>query len=70
MAAPDNNSMFFKERAAASERSMNDCSRKENVHLLPNIFFYVEDCVPASRNISMFFNERAAASEKVFNDCF
>ena len=35
---------------------------KENVQL---IFFYVEDCVAASRNISMFFKERAAASKKI-----
>ena len=38
---------------------------KENLQLLLNIFFYVEDCVAASRNISMFFEERAAASEKI-----
>ena len=38
---------------------------KENVQLLLNIFFYVEDCMAASRNILMFFNERAAASEKI-----
>ena len=38
---------------------------KENLHLLLNIFFYVKDCVAASRNISMFFEERAAASEKI-----
>ena len=38
---------------------------KENLQLLLNIFFYVKDCVAASRNISMFFEERAAASEKI-----
>ena len=38
---------------------------KDNVQLLLNIFFYVEDCVAASRNISMFFKERAAASKKI-----
>ena len=43
---------------------------KENVQLLPNIFFYVEDCVAAFKNISVFFNKRAAAPEKIFNDCF
>ena len=37
---------------------------KENLQLLPNIFFYVEDCVAASRNILTFFNERAAASDR------
>ena len=29
------------------------------------IFFYIEDCMTASRNISMFFNERAAAFKKI-----
>ena len=38
---------------------------KENLQLLLNIFFYVKDCVAASRNISVFFEERAAASEKI-----
>ena len=38
---------------------------KENVQLLLNIFFYVEDCVAASRKISMVFKERAATSEKI-----
>ena len=35
---------------------------KENAQL---IFFYVEDCMPASENISLIFKERATASEKI-----
>ena len=38
--------------------------RKKNMQLLLNIFFYVEDCVTASRNTSMFSNEHAAPSER------
>ena len=37
---------------------------KENVQLLPNLFFHVEDCVAAFENISIFFNEHAASSER------
>ena len=70
--------LLFKECVAASEyisyflknvrlllKDINErhCFWKENVQLPPNIFFYIENCVAASRNISMFFNERAAASE-------
>ena len=44
---------------------------KEDVQLLLNIFFYVEDCVAASGNISMIFKESATASEKIsMCDCF
>ena len=43
---------------------------KENVQLLLNIFFYVEDCVAASRKISMVFKERAATSEKILTTAF
>ena len=35
------------------------CAETEIVQL---IFFYIEDCMTASRNISMFFNEHAAVS--------
>ena len=45
--------------AAASEHIFWRLLLKENVQL---IFFYIEDCMTASRNISMLFNERAAAS--------
>ena len=38
---------------------------KENVQLFLIIFFYIEDCMSASRNILMFFNERVAASGKI-----
>ena len=77
-AASEYISCFFKECVAASEyisyflknvrlllKDINErhCFWKENVQLPPNIFFYIENCVAASRNISMFFNERAAASE-------
>ena len=52
--------MFFKERAAASERyQWTTASERKCV---TDIFFV---CVAASRNISMFFDERAAASEKI-----
>ena len=47
---------------------------KENMQLLLNIFFYVQDCIAASRNISMFLmngqlilrdlNERLLLKEK------
>ena len=57
---------FPKERASASKRyQWNDCFCKENVQLPPNIFFYAEHCVAASRNISTTFNECSAASEKI-----
>ena len=54
VSAPRCTSVFFKERAAASERYQ--WTLIENVQL---IFFL---CVAASRNISMFFKERATAS--------
>ena len=52
--------------AATSKRKM--CRNRK----CAAIFFYIEDCMIASRNISMFFKERAAASEKILrkNDCF
>ena len=50
MAAPRCISMFLKKRATASERYQCAEAVKENVQLLLNIFFYVEDCVAASRN--------------------
>ena len=49
MAAPRSISMFLKERATASERYQCAETVTENVSLLLNIFFYVEDCV-AARN--------------------
>ena len=64
MAASENLSIFFKERAAASERYQSTLLLKENVQL---IFFL---CVAPSRNILMFFNERAAASEKILTTGF
>ena len=55
--------MFFKERAAASERchcaTAPEKMLRKNVQL---IFFYVGDCITASGNVSMFFKERATAS--------
>ena len=62
MAASENISMFFNERAAASERYQwrTASERKCAADIL-----CVCVCVAASRNISMFFNERAAASEKI-----
>ena len=71
MAATKCISIFFKERATASESYQRAETVKENVQLAPNIFFYIEDCVAASRNTSTFFKERAAASAKIsMNDCF
>ena len=54
-------------RATASKGKM--CRNRK---CAADIFFYLEDCMTASRNISMFFKERAAASEKILrkNDCF
>ena len=54
---PLNILFLCRNRATASEHIF--CAETENVQL---IFFYVEDCMTASRNISMLFNERAAAS--------
>ena len=59
VAASRNISMFFKERAAASERYQWTTASERKC--AADIFL----CVAASRNISMFFNERAAASEKI-----
>ena len=52
-----NISFLCRNRATASEHIF--CAETENVRLM---FFYIEDCMTASRNISMIFDERAAAS--------
>ena len=61
MAAPENISIFFKERAAASESINERLILKENAQV---VFLCV--CVAASRNISMFFDINKIS----MSDCF
>ena len=65
MVAPSYISVFFKKRAAASETiSITTTSERKCAAASEYIFFYVEDCVTASKNISMFYYESVAFSKR------
>ena len=62
VAASGNVSMFFKERAAASERYQ--CAPASERKCAADIFFILSNCVAASENNLMFFKEHAAVCER------